>query len=696
MIDAEGVAWVNADPTGLDQLTPDAYRIRHYDINPGRSPSLGSHNVWQLVEDSKSNIWVGLYMGGIDVFNPQTERVIRHYERTDQPGSLPDNTIYAFHIDSQERIWVGAGDTFCRFYPRTDAFVPVRARRSSTFSGDQRVIAITEMPNGLFILATWGGLYRFDSKTNQMDLLADGGVRFSRTLHYDPQTHRLYASRRLRDFVCYELTGDSLTLRYSALPTLSVQSITPDANPDRIWVTTNDGLFLLQTDNGKVLRSWHESDGLPNPVVYSALADGAGLRWLSTNRGITILDPRTGHIRRAQSIEPTEFNNSAYLMTHSGEMYFGGTTGLYRFDPLRQTIRSHLLTVNLTSLLINDHANRLDSNLTELHQVSLQPDQRTLTLQFGAIDYFSGGQNQYRYRLTGYDRNWVESGSVNTARYANLPPGEYTFEVLAANLEGHWMRQPRRLAVSVLPPFWQTTWFILFLLLLTGGFMYGGFRTYLTGRLRRQRREFQLQMASQQTERERLARDLHDHIGPDLVALKLQLEVARDKTIESAVDHTLQQVIHQTDRIVADVRQVSHALMPTELHQQGLAGALQAFIRQVSLSVDSPEISFTCAPGQELTEPLQQGLLQIAKELINNALKHAEASLIDVELYQISQAVYLTVSDNGRGYELNRTEINATGIGLRNIRSVVRQLKGQFNIEAKPTGGMSHQIIIWV
>ena len=694
MIDAEGVAWVNADPTGLDQLTPDAYRVRHYDVNPIRSPSLGSHNVWKLDEDSQSNIWIGLYMGGIDVFDSRTERVVHHYERTGQPGSLPDNTIYAFHIDSRGRIWVGAGDTFCRFDPSTDAFVPVRPRRSSSFSGDQRVVAITELPDGRFILATWGGLYRFDPVTNRMDLLTDGGVRFSRTLHYDRRTNRLYAGRRLRDFVCYELMGDSLVVRYTALPTLSIQNITPDADPDRIWVTTNDGLFLLRAADGKVVRSWRESDGLPNPVVYSALADRSGLRWLSTNRGIAVLNPRTGLIRQAQSIEATEFNNSAYLLTRSGEMYFGSTTGLYRFNPLQQIPRPYNLSVDLTSLLINDRANQLDSNLTELHQLLLQPDQRTLTLQFGTVDYFSGGKNQYRYRLTGYDHSWVESGPVSTARYTNLPPGEYVFEVLAADAEGRWMKHPRRLAVNVLPPFWQTVWFEVLLLLLAGGLTYVSFRAYLRGRLRRQRREFQLQMASQQTERERLARDLHDHIGPDLVALKLQLEVARDETTESAVDHTLQRVIDQTDRIVADVRQVSHALMPTELRQQGLISSLAEYIRRVNHVAEGPEINFTHELDSQLPESVQQILLSVTKELVNNALRHARATVIDIELYHEDKSLALTVSDNGQGYDPTQINYQSDGIGLRNIRTVVEGLHGHITVSAKPAGGMVHQVII--
>ena len=696
LIDPEGVIWVNTDPTGLDQLTPDAYGVRHYDVNPLQTPSLSAHTIWGVMEDRHTNVWIGTYLGGIDVLDPKTERIVSHYETTRKQGSLPFNSIQNLYSDTKGRIWVGAGSSFCRYDKPTDSFIPVPLIWSDSLPRDNRVVAMLELANERFFMATRSGLYQFNAATNQATLLADAGVWFARTLYYDRRTHLLYAGRRLRDLVCYELQGDSVRLRYKVLRTLNIQDISPDTNPDRLWVSTNNGLYLLRASDGKVLRSWNEQDGLPHRVVYSALADRSGLRWISTNRGMAVLDPRSGAIQRVQSIEPAEFNNSAYLLTRSGDMYFGSTTGLYRFNPLRQKPQNHALTVDFTSLLINDRITLPDSNLTQLTQLFLQPNQRTLTLQFGAVDYFSGGQNQYRYRLAGYDQNWVESGPINTTRYASLPPGDYVFEVLAADAGGHWMNHPRRLNVHVLPLFWQTTWFMGLAVLLVVSLLYGGFQTYLTGRLRRQRHDLQLQTASQQAERERLSRDLHDHIGPDLAALKLQLEAAREKTTDSTVDQLLSRLIGHANRIVTDVRQVSHALMPIGLQEHGLIGTLQSFIYQVNPRSEGLEISFTHAFAGSLSEQQQQGLLQIAKELINNSLKHAHASLIDVELYQVDRDIYLVISDNGRGYKLMSHKVQSTGVGLHNVQAVVDQLKGRLEITAKPTGGMIHRIIIYI
>lgn len=695
LIDAEGVLWASSDPIALDQFIPDIQQVRHYDVNPIHPPSLGAHNVWQVTEGLNGTVWIGLFQGGIDLFDPKTERILRHFdEKASGRDSLPANTVYMLYVDERGQTWATIGSNFCRYDTQKGVFVSIRPSRSDTLSGDHRIVAMCEAPGGTFFVATWSGLYRYDPVSNHMTLLADAGVRFNRTIYYNPRTRYLYAGRRLRDVVCYQVNGNAVKFRFSALSTLSPQAISPNTDSTQLWVATTNGLHLIRALDGKTVRSWYKKDGLPHNVTYSVLMDRKGLRWISTNRGMAVLNPATGQVRAVRSIEPTEFNNAAFLLTRFGEMYFGSATGLYRFDPMRQTSQAHALSVNLTGLFINDQAVQPDSSLTELHQLVLKPDQRTLTLQFGAVDYFSNGQNQYRYRLMGYDPNWVESGFGTTVRYANLPPDDYMFEVGVADADGNWMNTPRRLAVRVVPPFWRTTWFTGLIGLLASGLVYAGFRTYLYSRLRRQRREFKLQTASQQAERERLARDLHDNIGPDLVALKLQLEATREDVTDESTRQVLSRMIELLNQIITDVRHVSHALTPINLQRNGLSQNLEEFISQLNGRASGCEISFTSTLDYFLTEARQQAFLQIAKELINNAVKHAKASLIDVELHRVGQEIQLTVSDNGKGYDPALNEQFFSGIGLRNIKTIVTQLEGRFIVTKKPTGGMQHGVII--
>lgn len=220
------------------------------------------------------------------------------------------------------------------------------------------------------------------------------------------------------------------------------------------------------------------------------------------------------------------------------------------------------------------------------------------------------------------------------------------------------------------------------------------FKTYRDERERLLLDQSRLAVRTQLAERERLARDLHDHIGPDLVALKLQLEAAREDDASDSAHRTLDRMIEQADHIVADLRQVSHALVPVELTRQGLTATLDDYVRQLSHLPHRPEINLIHTLAGPLPEGVALGLLRIAKELMTNALKHADATLIDVELYEQGNRVCLTVSDNGRGYDPAGTEYQSPGIGLHNVRAVVDQLHGRVDVVVKPSGGMAHRVSV--
>ncbi len=234
-------------------------------------------------------------------------------------------------------------------------------------------------------------------------------------------------------------------------------------------------------------------------------------------------------------------------------------------------------------------------------------------------------------------------------------------------------------------------------LVLTYGLVYR-FRTYRNEHERLLREQNELTLHTQLAERERLARDLHDHISPDLVVLKMQLEAVNEAELYApdgvATQQVISNVIQHAERIIFDLRQVSHALMPLALEKLGLIGALDVFIGQLNQGAHHPEINFTHDLPDPLSNQQRQYLLQIAKELINNALRHAHTSLIDVEVHQLQQRVELTVSDNGVGYVPGKRRTPAAGIGLRNIHDLTQGLGGRLEVWVKPTGGMIHRVSV--
>ncbi|GAA4397614.1 hypothetical protein GCM10023187_07270 [Nibrella viscosa] len=691
-LDPEGIIWANCDPVGIDKIIPDIYGIQQYDANPFQKNSLSDQAVFSLAEDRRGQIWIGTLQGGINVLNPKTGQ-IKTYRSHKQSsvGGLPSDAVNKVFCDRQGQIWVGTRNGLCRFNEKTETFTSFYNTSRPDLPGADNIRGITQLPDGRLILSTYQGLYAFTPSTATFRLLARPDQRFMGTSYLDVKTNRLYVGRWLEGLDCYQPDGQDFRLLYTVLSGANVLAYHPDTVRNRIWLATGLGLYLFNPDTQTLEKQYRERDGLPHRVIYSVLPDQEGNLWMSSNAGIGVFNPHTGAIRKVQAIETVEFNN-AFLKSSTGDMYFGGNSGLYRFDPARLKPVRHSLAVTLTGLQINDSPVKPDTNLTELHRLILRPEENTISINYSAIDYFSEGANRYQYRLTGWDRAWVNNSDRTYVRYAKLPPDTYTFEVRAADAEGHWTDKPRRLTIVVEPRLWETLWFrVLAVALLLGGSFWWIY-SFSRRKLRWKQQILEHTFLSQQQERQRLAQELHDHIGPDLAVLRLQMEIdQRNDRVD--IQSLVQSYISSLNRIMFDLRQVSHALMPVDLKEQGLVRTLEQFVNRLSLLPNAPEINFVHDVPRPLSETTEQFLFQVAKELLNNSIKHAGASLIDVELYQENGAVQLAVADNGQGY--NPEDLGVTeGIGLRSIRNSVARLNGTFTILAKPDRGMVHQITL--
>ena len=229
----------------------------------------------------------------------------------------------------------------------------------------------------------------------------------------------------------------------------------------------------------------------------------------------------------------------------------------------------------------------------------------------------------------------------------------------------------------------------------TGTLLFGlayRFKLYRDERERALLEQRNVALQTLQSERARLARELHDYIGPDLAGLKMQMEGDQER-MPVLPQQQLGRYISSVSRILTDVRQVSHALLPTDLQETNLITGLTRFIDTLSAIPGNPEISFVYDLKDEPPSFLKQFVFQITKELILNAIKHAKATLVDVDLYSHDHILHLTVADDGQEY--NPTDISTSeGIGLRNLQAVVELLKGQLVINSKKQQGMVHQIIL--
>lgn len=441
-VDSQGYAWLGTQGNGLSRYSRLNNQFVNFSHDPRDPTSLGSNDVSAIYEDRTGTLWVGTY-DGLSRFDRATSTFTRFRRDPKEPRSLSSNIIYDLFVDSQDRLWVGTSAGLDRFNPATNQFIHYTHRAADEHSlSSGTVSAIAEDRQGQLWVGTFdNGLNRFDPSTGLFT-----------HYQYDPQSR-------------------------TSLTNNAILSIYQDSK-GRLWIGTLGGGLNLYDFETDTFSSYIEKDGLANGVVYGILEDESGDLWLSTNFGLSRFDPETEVFRNfdvGDGLQSNEFNSNAFASGRFGEFYFGGVNGLTVFEPEMITDNPYTPPVVLTSLSEDDQPLAIASSVATLQAITLKWPQNSLEFDFAALGFSEPEKNQYAYLLENFDTNWHFIGTKRSGRYTNLPGGEYTLLLKAANSDGVWSETPTRIAVTVIPPFWQTNWFrgLLFVTVLVvaaGGF----------------------------------------------------------------------------------------------------------------------------------------------------------------------------------------------------------------------------------
>ncbi|MFK7772641.1 MAG: ATP-binding protein [Saprospiraceae bacterium] len=197
-------------------------------------------------------------------------------------------------------------------------------------------------------------------------------------------------------------------------------------------------------------------------------------------------------------------------------------------------------------------------------------------------------------------------------------------------------------------------------------------------------------LEGQETERKRLAQEIHDGLGPLLSTIRLNVESINSKeNLDIETHQRLGRVETLVKEVTQDMRDISHALMPSAIVDFGLVTALENLCKKANESENVQINFFTKNIEGRLNEQVELGLFRISQELLNNALKYSKAENIHVQLIQRKDDLVLTMEDDGVGFDLKKTlERTDKGIGLRNIETRVQLLNGNYDIETSPDNGV--------
>ncbi|MCW1921198.1 histidine kinase [Luteolibacter arcticus] len=474
-----------------------------------------------------------------------------------------------------------------------------------------------------------------------------------------------------------------------------------DAEDDgTLWVgTAGGGLSILRDDRFLTVTT---ADGLPDDIVSQIAEDKTGRLWVGTNRGIAVIaKDEVARLKegRLTELHPLVINRADGLVSEEctivppvamsdGRMAFATTHGFAMLKPEEFQSDEATPPVFIEQVRANGRpVVPIDGKL------ELPPGLDRLEIEFSGLYFAAPSRLRFRNRLGGVEEEWGTPGAERRVEYRNLAPGDYRFELAGSIGNGVWTPQPAMLDITLAPHFWQTAWFKILAGLLSLGLVAATARTIERARARRKIEELKREQAVQ-TERARIARDLHDDVGASLTQVALLSELADsdlDAEPELARGH-INEIFTTAKEVTRSLDEIVWAVNPAQDTLERFAAFLGTFVQnyartaglngRLDIPGDLPDLSLTSA--------IRHHLYLATKEALHNIVKHAGATEIRLRLIPGAKELKLVIEDNGRGLaDSDRGE----GDGLDNLRKRLDQIGGTCTHRSAPGQGTTVEML---
>ena len=684
--DREGSVWV---PTqrGLARLTEQP--ITTYSVEQG----LAARNTYPVFQDSRGDIWIGGWNG-------LTRYRRGVFEDMTTAGGVVRPMVLSFAETRDGAILVG--------------FYSGQVHRLTVAGPDAHVSAV-------LVVARPSPVYAVHPGRSGDIWIADdqGAVRFHDGVVDPPVPGTQAASAFYQDDHGVLWIGAAAGLvRYAngvatqfgareGFTGKRVRTIYASADGS-LWLGTYDtGLFRFR--DGTFTR-YTLAEGLPASGAFQILEDGEARFWISSNSGIyrvaksELDDVAAGRRRRVTAVrygrddgmldqECNGLGRPAGVRATDGKIWFPTQDGVVVIDP-QTSGRQPPPPVTILDAVV-------DGVPVPLDRIEIRSGSRALDVRYAALTFVKPELAQFRYRMEGLEPDWHDdAGSDHTARYAQMPYGHFTFRVIAANREGVWNETGASIPVVVVPPFWRTTWFmsLAFLAFVGAGFGTHRLRLGVIERRRALQEAFARQLIdSQETDRKRIASDLHDGVSQTLVVIRNWAQIGEPSLPEdSAGRKRMGDIGRAAAQALGEVREVVQDLVPYHLDRQGLVESIRDAAARVA---DASGVQITCRLAeihQRLSPATTLKLFRVVQEGLNNVVKHSGATSASIDLVLESAHVMLTIRDNGKGFVKDNVTPTAAGdgFGLMGMSERTRMMGGEMTIDSAPGRGTTITIVV--
>jgi ligand-binding sensor domain-containing protein len=673
---------------------------------------LSNNFVWCINEDKQGNIYFGTDGGGIDIYRPGI------FKTYNESTGLPNNTVWNILETSDSKFYFST-DAGIAELKDSKLFISPKLKELSKamiissmestekdlfFGTNEKGVYVYKngnlnninTSNGLTSNSVWSiiedqdGRIYFGTYDGGICVYKNGQVIDTIDTKDGLNNNYIVSAYKLKDESIYfgldaggvcEIKNGKLNKENTILPGITVWTMYQNKSGEMYFGTDKNGLICISENKTDTINT---NAGLSNNTILGILEDDTGKLYLATDNGLNIVDfindkPVIRIITNEDGLASNECNQGAYLKDSKGMFWIGTIRGVTCYNPQNDEPSHQPPLTHITNVKLFNKEIYIDS-LNSSYQFNY--DENYLNFNFIGIDLKAPHKVTYAYRLRGIKQDWVTTNNPNV-QYANLDDNDYTFEVKSCNEWGVWS-EPVTFRFSILPPFWETWWFRLFVIICIGGL----FGTLIYLRFRH--------LLIIERVRTKIAADLHDDIGSGLSEINILSAVAETKMqnkIKNEIGSELNHISKIAGKMIDNMSDIVWMVNPKKDSMTDLVSRLKDSYNDV---LDAKNIRFDSENTSLLNKikldmEKRQFIFLIFKEAINNAIKYSDCQNLNLKIAMERKNLQIILQDDGCGFDKIN---NVNGNGLNNMKMRAEKIKGKLIIGSNVEAGTTINLLV--
>lgn len=470
-VDDKDKVWVGTYYDGLNIYDRNSMNFGSLTIATENNGISGYGNVNALQEDDLGNLWIGLDGGGLYCLHGKFNATNDNSSFEHVTATHAIDKIKSMKIDGNQNLWLGTwgnGLWMLNTRSRVCEKIPLPAAEINT-----EIIALnTDQAYNLWIGTFDKGLFRYSLSTKQIE----GVHNAVRNTNLIDRVNAICVDPVDNIWIGKEAGGlNFLKKGATVYENIQIDQLDPSTTVSSLYYDKNNILWIGVPSLGLVEYNpvthgtvlYGEENGLVNSSIYAIQEDSLHRLWVSHNAGISVFDKddlRFTNFTKANGLTASQFNRNSAVQRSNGQRVFGNILGMNFFKPEDYRKSNESFPIVFTRFLINNTeqvagVGVLTENITTIQNIYLNHNQNSFSIGFASLNYNFSQATEYAYRLTGFNSEWQYAANQRLVSYTNLEPGEYSFEVRQVSKVADDKSKIFKLAITIVPAWWQTSWF---------------------------------------------------------------------------------------------------------------------------------------------------------------------------------------------------------------------------------------------